>query len=79
MLVPEIFFELDNKIDENIWLEPVLKAGENLVGGLNEDGGSSLRCLANLEEEEGECGLLMLTAEIRLEKLSFSEDPVELK
>ena len=46
MLVPEIFFELDY---EMMWLEPVLKQGNHLVGELNADGGYSLRLLANLE------------------------------
>ena len=46
--------KLDNEI-ECSWLEPVFKEGKDLVGGLNEDSGSSLKLLANLEEEwEGE-------------------------
>ena len=56
LFVPDIFFELDDEIDENMWLDPVLKSGEHLVGRLNVHGWSSLRWLENLEEEQGECG-----------------------
>ena len=52
LLVPGIFFEFDDEIDENMWLEPVLKSGKDLVGRLNAHGRSSLRWLVNLEEEE---------------------------
>ena len=53
LLGPEIFFELEVEI-EGKRLEPVFKSGEDLVGGINADGGSYLRWLVNLEEEEEE-------------------------
>ena len=43
--------ELDDEI-EGRWLEPVFKEDEDLTDRLNEDSRSSLRWLANLEEEE---------------------------
>ena len=48
---PKIFFELGDEI-EGKRLEPVFKAGEDLVGKLNADGRSSLRWWVKLEEEE---------------------------
>ena len=50
VLSPEIFFELEDEI-EGRWLEPIFRSGKFLAGGLNEDDGSSLRWLVNLEEE----------------------------
>ena len=51
ILGPSIFFDgLDNETKCR-WLEPVLKSVQDLVGGLSADGMSSLRSLANLEEE----------------------------
>ena len=50
LLGPNIFFESCDEI-EGRWLEPVFKVEKYLVGGLNEDGRSSLRWLRNLEEE----------------------------
>ena len=53
LLGPKIFFELGDEI-EGRRLEPVFKADEDLLGGLNAHSRSSLRCLVNLEEEEYE-------------------------
>ena len=52
MLVRGVLFELDDEIDEKMWLDLVLKSGKDLVGGINAHGRSSLRLLANLGDEE---------------------------
>ena len=52
LLVPDIFFELDDEIDEKMWLEWGLIAENHLVSRLNVDSWCSLRWLANLEEEK---------------------------
>ena len=50
LLVPKIVFDLGDET-EGRRLETVFKPRKDLVDGLNEDGRSSLRWVANLEEE----------------------------
>ena len=45
------FNEVKLDEEEGRWLDPVFKVGNDLLAGLNADGGSSLRWLPNLEEE----------------------------
>ena len=54
LLDPKISLVKSYDETESRLLETVFKEGEDLVGGLNEDSGSSLRWLANLEEERWE-------------------------
>ena len=71
LLSYEIFFEFEDKI-EGRWLDPVFKAGKDLVCGINAHCISYLGWLANLEGEEWEGWWLVLISEIRIEEISFN-------
>ena len=71
LLCPAIFFNELYDETEGRWLELVFKVGEDLVGGINAGGRSSLGWLVDLEEEWVDWRWI-LTAEIRLEELSFN-------